>query len=273
MAVVLTDKVAPKVDERFTLQSFTEGEYSTDYSWVDAATVKVNSVNTAPLSTYNRTGDDRYTTTEVKNTQQVMTLSQDLGFRTILDKMDQRHTSGALAVGRFMKRQTDEQFIPTLDKFRLAYLATTAGTNGNMITSAITKDTVYDKFLELNERMTDEMVPTVNRVCWMTARAYNMFKTGGFVTDSDAGLKAKRMGDVGMIDGVKIKVVPRSYLPTNHEMVIAYKGSWLAPKVLADLVDHGNTPQASGNTVTGRLVMDCFALNMKIKGIAALKTA
>lgn len=273
MTVVLTDKVSPKIDERFTLKSFTEGEFSTDYEWVDAATIKINSVNTAALTNYKRTGDDRYTTKEVANTQQVLTLSQDVGFRAILDKLDQKHTSGALAVGRFMRKQTEEEYIPTLDKFRLQYLATTASTNGNLITQAITKDNVYEKFLEMNEKMTDEKVPTVNRTAWMTAKAYNMFKLGGFVTDSDAGFKAKQMGDVGMIDGVKIKIVPRSYLPTNHEIILAYKGSWLAPKVLADLIDHGETPQASGNTVTGRLAHDCFVLNMKKKGIAALKTA
>lgn len=273
MSVILTDKVANKVDERFTLASFTEGEYSTDYEWIDAATIKVNSTPTAPLSKYNRTGDDRYTTTVIENKQQVMTLTQDEGFRAIFDKMDQKHTSGALNIGRWMRRQTDEVFIPTLDKFRLAYLATTAQVNNMLITQAIDKTNVYDYFLELNEKMTDELVPTENRTAWMTAKAYNMFKAGGFITDSDAGLKAKQRGVVGAIDGVKIKVVPKIYLPTNHEFVIAYKNSWLAPKVLADVIDHGETPQASGNTVTGRLVHDCFALDMKKKGIAALKTA
>ena len=273
MSVVLTDKVASKVDERFTLASFTEGEYSSDYDWVDAATVKVNSTPTAPLSAYNRTGDDRYTTTNIENKQQVMTLSKDEGFRAILDKMDQKHTSGALKVGRWMRKQTDEVFIPTLAKYRLAYLATSAATNNMLITEAITKSTVYDKFLELNEKMTDELVPTENRTCWMTAKAYNFFKSGGFVTDSDAGMKIKQKGVVGLIDNVKIKVVPRSYLPAKHEFIIAYKNSWLAPKVLAECIDHGDTPQASGNTITGRLVYDCFVLDMKKKGIAALKTA
>ena len=54
MAINLASKASPKVVERFTRKSCTEGLFTQDYDWTGVATVRVYSVDTLTLNTYDK---------------------------------------------------------------------------------------------------------------------------------------------------------------------------------------------------------------------------
>ena len=88
-----------------------------------------DSVDTVPLNDYDRAATaNRYgTPTEVGDTVQELTMTQDKSFSAVIDKgnsVDQCINKA----GRFMKIETEEAVIPAYDKYCLSRLCTLGGT-------------------------------------------------------------------------------------------------------------------------------------------------
>ena len=101
MAIELVTKFSGLVDERFSAESKLSLVTNKDYSFDGAHSVKVYSVNTAPMVDYDRDGVSgrisRYG--EIKGldaTTQTLTLENDRSFTFAIDAMDEDETALAL---------------------------------------------------------------------------------------------------------------------------------------------------------------------------------
>ncbi|MGL5051576.1 MAG: hypothetical protein ACRC6E_13260, partial [Fusobacteriaceae bacterium] len=123
MAITLTTKFADKVDERFAIISKTGNALNNDYDFMGANVVKVTTINTVASADYNRaTG---YGAGEaLSNTIQTLTMTQDKGFKIVLDKMDEEESK--IKAGEVLARQWREVVIPEIEAYRLGKFVSTA---------------------------------------------------------------------------------------------------------------------------------------------------
>lgn len=272
MAQNYASKFSSKVDERFAAASKTDAAVNNEYDFVGVNAVNVYSINTVALGNYQMSGTSRYgTPAEIEDTKQTMTLSQDKSFTFVIDKRNNEDSMGAKEAGRALRRQIDEQVIPTIDKYRIAAMVNAAGTSATP--AAITKDNAYDSFLDGTNALMENNVPETGRIAYVSANFFKAIKLdSSFIKASDMAQDMLVNGSVGMVDGVQIIPVPTSYLPENVEFVITHPVATVSPVKLAEYITHDNPPGINGTLVEGRIYYDAFVLENKKKAIYVHKS-
>ena len=270
MAINYASKYAQKIDEKFSTEALTDQAVNKDYDFVGVKTVNVYSIPTAQMNDYSRTGDKRYgTPSELQNTVQELTLSKDRSFTFSIDRGNHDDTQMSSAAGAALQRQLREVVIPEIDKYRLGKMAATASANAD-----ITSSNAYDAFLDGTTAMINAMVPLEDCNAFVSGDFYKCIKKdSSFVKNGDLSQSMLSKGQVGMVDGVKIIVVPDSLMPENVNFIIAAKSATVSPVKLSEYKIHDNPPGINGWLVEGRVYYDAFILNNKSTGIYVHKKA
>lgn len=275
MAINLASKASPKVVERFKMASCTEGIFSSEYDWTGVATVKVYTVDTLPLNTYNKsatTGSRFGTLTEVGDTVQEMTVTDDKSFNGAIDKGNNTAQLQIKAASKILRRQTDEVIIPYVDKYRLGKLAAGAGTVKNSV--ALTKTNALDTILNAGAAMSNLLVPKMGRVLYIGETEAIKIKLADQVVGVDKiAEKIIVNGVIGTIDGMQVRIVPDSYMPENAVFMIVTKNCACAPKKIETYRILDQHPDIDGHVVQGRLLHDCFVFETKKNGIYLASSA
>lgn len=270
MAINYASKYAQKIDEKFSTEALTDQAVNKDYDFVGVKTVNVYSIPTAQMNDYSRTGDKRYgTPSELQNTVQELTLSKDRSFTFSIDRGNHDDTQMSSAAGAALQRQLREVVIPEIDKYRLEKMAANASANAD-----ITSSNAYDAFLDGTTAMINAMVPLEDCNAFVSGDFYKCIKKdSSFVKNGDLSQSMLSKGQVGMVDGVKIIVVPDSLMPENVNFIIAAKSATVSPVKLSEYKIHDNPPGINGWLVEGRVYYDAFILNNKSTGIYVHKKA
>lgn len=277
MAQNLASKFSPKVVERFSQTALTQPAVNNDYDWDGVTTVNVYSVDTVSMGNYTRAGDDRYgALNDVGTTKQALTLSRDRSFTTVIDRRNNAESQGVLNPAKFLARQIREIITPEIDVYRLAALNTAAEANGKddvVADAATTTTNAYTNLLALQESLSDDLVPMTGRIAFLKAGYYNALKQSNFVLDSSEAYGDRKSGNYGTVDGVKLIVVPSSYMPTNTDLILTHPSAMVSPMVLTDYVTHENPRGVNGHVIEGRIVYDAFVLTAKVDAVAVHRTA
>lgn len=235
------------------------------------------SVDTLPLVDYDRTktdGTSRFgTLTEVGDTYQEMTVSDDKSFNGVIDKGNNTSQLMIKAASKVLKRQTDEVLIPYVDKYRLTKMANGAKTV-TVNATALTKSTILEAIFKAGAAMSNLLVPLAGRVIYIGENmAVNMKLADQVVGLEKAGQAAVVNGVCGTIGGMQVRIVPDVYLPANVSFMIIKKGVACAPKKIETLRVLDNQYVVDGHIVQGRLLHDCFVLGAHSDGILVYATA
>lgn len=278
MAQNLATKYSGKVAERFSTESKTKVGTNNDYDWQGANAIKVYSVDSVTMGNYTRSGANRYgNPSELGTTVQTLTLARDRAFTTTIDKRNKEESMGVTEAGKFLARQIREVITPEIDTYVLAALNTAADANAKddvVADAATTTSNAYSNLLALNDSLTDDLVPLSDRVAFMTQSYYSTLKRDTtFALASEDMAKTRHSGDIGTVDGIRLVVVPASYMPSNTDLILTHPSVCVAPMLLTDYVIHDNPPGINGWLVEGRVVYDAFVLTAKVDGVAVHRTA
>lgn len=279
MAINLAKKASDKVVERFKLASCTEGLFTDKYNWTGVATVQVYSVDTLPLQTYDRTkinGSRFGALTELGDTMQEMTVTDDKSFNGAIDKGNNTSQLMIKAASSVLRRQTDEVLIPYVDKYRLTKLADGAGqTYAAGALNTITSANIIEKLMTAGAQMSNQKVPKSNRVIYIGETLAIKVKLADQVIGVDKlAEKSVVNGVCGAIDGAQVRIVPDDYMPANVFFMIIRKGCAVAPKKIETYRILEQHPDIDGAVVQGRFLHDCFVLDTVKNGILkAMATA
>lgn len=275
MAINLAEKYASKVDERFKQKELTGSGLNTDYNWDGVDTINVYSVDTAPLNDYVKSGMSRYgTPEELGDTTASYKLTTDKSFTFTIDEFYKKSQMGAKQAGRALAREIDEVIVPFKDKQRLAKWAEVAGETGQEVTGTPTKTNAYSLFLDMQEKLDNELVPTEGRIFYTAPAFYKAIKQDDtFIKSGDLSQKMLINGQVGEVDGVKTVKCPASYFPEGVLGILVYTKSTLSPTKLKDYKIHNDPVGINGDLVEGRIMMDTFVLETKKKCVVALKAS
>ncbi len=276
MSIALATKYAPYTDELFKAESKTALLTNTDFDWDGAHTVAVWKISTAALQDYarNRSTVDNTTDSvsrfgdlvDLAAAVENMQLTKDRSFIFNVDKADTNETADQLEAASALARELREVVIPEVDKHCYTQMATNAGTTAAAVT--LNAANIYGKILTGSETLDDNEIPDTDRVLIVTPAVYNALKMAtGETPYNDVSAEQRKLGVVGMLDGMAVVKVPAARLPQNFGFMIAHPSATVAPVKLEDYGIHNDTPLSSGAIVTGRIIYDAFVLDNKAKGI------
>lgn len=271
MAINYATKYSPKVAERFKQASLTAAGAGNDYSFVGAKTVVVSSVDVVELTDYDRNAaSNRFgNVSNLGDTKQEMTMTQDKGFAFAIDAGDNSDQAIDKAAGKALRREIDEVVLPYVDKYRLNEWAKGAGTiKEDTSNTALTKNNILGAIIELGGEMSNALVPKANRTLYIPTRNYKLLVQADAVVQLEkTGTKAVEAGVVGTIDGNKVIPVPDSWFPENYEFLIKYKGCTADPVKLQNYHIRKDAQGFDGPVVEGRIYFDSFVLEAKKAGV------
>lgn len=273
MAINLVTKFSPLVDEKFTAESKTSLLTNKDYDFVGAKTIKIFTVNTAPMSDYgrNEAGTSRYGTVEDLSTElQEVSMEKDRSFTFSIDKMDEDETLGALNAGSALARQLREVITPEVDKYTYGKMVSGAGTT---VEETITASNAYESLATANVVFDENMVPAEGRVCACTPVFHKNLKLDPkAVLETEIGERLRIKGVVGNMDGMLIQRVPSTFLPENVNYIAGHRIATTQAIKLAEYKIHTDVVGVSGAVVEGRIYYTAFVRNNKKKALYVSKT-
>lgn len=278
MAINLAVKYEGKTSELLKARRKSEKFVNQDWSWDGVNAINVYTLTDPTMVNYNAAGSaNRYgNPTEVEDTIQTWTLTRDRSWTKIIDKKNYQDTMMVRKPGKYLAQATKNVLVPEMDAYIFQTIVT-AGEVANrddIVSDASTSaSNAYTNFTEINADITDEEAPEDGRVAAMTASYYNFLKQSGFITESDIGQEKRDSGDLGMVDGVKIVIVPSGRMPANTDLIISHPSVCVAPEKLVDYTLHKNPQGISGELLEYRHRYDAFVDTNKTGCIGIHKTA
>ena len=271
MAIELTTKFSPHVDEMFTAESKKVLITNQDYEWSGAHSIKVYKVNTVEMNDYDRNGAkggaSRYG--EVKDLDAIteeMTLKRDRSFTFVIDRLDEDETQQAVSAASALARQMRQVVIPEVDQYTYGVMSENAGHKPEA--AEITAVNIYDMIVEGNKVLDDELVPETERDIIVTPDVYVAMKKSPDITmETDIGNDLRLKGVIGIVDGCKVIKVPASRLPEGFGFMICHPVATVAPTKLESYKTHVDPPGINGSLVEGRICYDAFVLDNKATAI------
>ena len=276
MAVNYAAKYESKIQKAFTLGSMTEAAVNKNYSWEGVNTINVYTLTTQALNDYNKSAtSNRYgTPSELQNSVQTMLITQDKSFSTSIDRKTLQDTNGATKAGEFLKLQIDEKITPAIDTYRLRKMYTAAIANASYAYAAVTSSNAYTKFLAGQEKLGDANVPVDGRIAFCTYAFYSLIKLDtSFMLASEVAMEKRINGMVGMVDGVKLVVLPSTYFAPNVSFIITHPVATVAAEKLDEYFIRTDVQGFSGVVIEGRVRFDAFVLDTKKSAIYVHGTA
>lgn len=273
MAINLTDKFEPYVDEVFTSDSKKSLLTNNDFEFSGAHTVKVYKISTGSMNDYDRTGTgsgvegSRYGKVEsLDATTEEFTLKKDRSFTFAIDKLDTDETAQQLQAASALSRQQRAVVVPEVDTY--TYGVMVAGAGNTPAAKELTIDNIYDEITAATEALDNAEVPETSRVLVVTPAIYRLMKKSkDIVLETEVGADMRAKGVIGNLDGLTVIKVPAVRLPKGFGFMVAHPCATVAPTKLEDYKIHQDAPGISGALVEGRIVYDAFVLENKKKAI------
>lgn len=272
MGITAHVNYAKKALQAWKVGSLLPARLSQEYQFGDFKTVVISSITTEPLNDYSRTGTSRYgTPTDVEDTTQELTCTQDKAFTKVIDEGDAKDQQYLKKAARVVALIMKEQVIPMTDKYGFGVLATKAG-KINTATKP-TKADIVDRIATGTAYLDDNEVPGDGRTLFITADGYkNLRLSDQFMGIEALGKKAIAAGSVGEFDGMEVVKVPSSRFPTGVNFMIVHRRAACMPMKIKKTKIHQDPPGINGNLMEGRQYYDCFVFDKLKHGIYVDKT-
>lgn len=262
------------IDERVYLESKTAGIFNGDGIRLDfngKNSVTIYNVNTVSEVDYIRSGANRFgALVELGTGTQTLTLSQDKAFTFTIDRGNYEDSQMVTEAASAIKRQLREVAVPAVDTYNLSIVGGYAVTNSQGVIggAAVAYNTIYSLILAQQAALSELKYAEAGRTLFITPTNLNLLKRDPeFMRSCDTTQADLKKGVVGEVDGLKIVVVPATYLPTKTEFLIVCKGVAVSVNKFDSVRTLDQVQGIDGWVVEGRRYMDCFVLGQKGTGI------
>lgn len=278
MAVNYASKYEKRTSDLMVARRKSKEFTNQDWEWTGVESIVVTTLVDPTIGNYNSAGGaNRYgNPNEVEDTEQTWTLSRDRSFSSTIDKKSQQDKMNIKTPGKYLAQVVKNKMVPEIDTYIFQTIVT-AGEVANrddiVGDAATTSGNAYSNFVDINAQITDDEAPEEGRVAACTANFYNKLKQSTILDASELGLKDRKSGVMGMVDGVKIVVVPSGRMPANTDLIISHPSVCVAPEKLVDYTVHSNPPGISGYQIDYRHRYDAFVDTNRVECVGIHKTA
>lgn len=250
--------------------------YCCSFDGVEA--VKIYTLSDPTIGNYDPSGGaNRYgNPTEVEDTVQTFTLSRDRAWTKTIDKSNYQDTMMVRKPAKYLAQATRNVLVPELDTYIIAAICTAGAVYNRddiVADAATTAANAYTNFTDIVADIVDRDGPSEGLIALATPAYVAKLKQSSLYDSSDLGLKDRKAGVVGVVDGVKIVKVPSSRFPANTDLVITHPMVCVAPEKLIDYTLHENPQGVSGQLLEYRHRYDAFIDVNKINAVGIHKTA
>ena len=269
-----------KLEERFSIGSKTNAFAGKKYDFIGAKSIEIITADRVDLVDYTRSGQNRFGTIyELGDTKQTLTMTRDRAFTFSIDKANASDQFNIKQANARLKDHWDNVVTPEVDKWRLAKWAAGNGLSTgktiltNATPAALSKANILEAIFNASAAMSDELVPTTNRVLFIGELDFVKFQLADQVVGgAQLNKQAIAQGYKGTIDGIQIVTVPSSYMPAKTGFIMKWKGATVDPIKLKTLRVQRTPLGIDGDVVEGHIYYDAFVLDAKCKGVYAWKT-
>jgi hypothetical protein len=222
--------------------------------------VTIYNVDTVTESDYVRSGVFRFgPLVEIGTGTQTFVLSQDKSFTFTVDRGNLEDSMMAQEVAKAVKRQVREVSVPTVDIYTLATASAYAVANTQGATAATTSSNAYSQLIAQKAAMVNALIEPDNIHVFMDQTDYNALRRDAeFKVASDGAYRDVKSGNVDRVDGMKIHVVPTSYMPTNVNFLFIAENVLVRPTKFDMVRTHENPVGIDGWVAEGRRYYDVF---------------
>lgn len=270
-----------KLEERFSIGSKTNAFAGKKYDFIGAKSIEIITADRVDLVDYTRSGQNRFGTIyELGDTKQTLTMTRDRAFTFSIDKANASDQFNVKQANARLKDHWDNVVTPEVDKWRLAKWAAGNGLSTgktiltNATPAALSKSNILEAIFNASAAMSDELVPTTNRVLFIGELDFVKFQLADQVVGgAQLNKQAVAQGYKGTIDGIQIVTVPSSYMPAKTGFIMKWKGATVDPIKLKTLRVQRTPLGIDGDVVEGHIYYDAFVLDAKCKGVYAYKTS
>lgn len=278
MAINAATKFASKTSDLLYTERKTQLVTNQDYDFDGVETVKIYTLSDPTIGNYDPSGGaNRYgNPTEVEDTVQTFTLSRDRAWTKTIDKKNAQDTMMIRKPAKYLAQATRNVLVPEIDTYIIAAICTagaTANRDDIVADAATTSTNAYTNFTDIVADIVDRDGPSEGLIALATPQYVAKLKQSSLYDASDIGLKDRKAGVVGVVDGVKIVKVPSSRFPANTDLVITHPMVCVAPEKLIDYTLHENPQGVSGQLLEYRHRYDAFIDVNKINAVGIHKTA
>lgn len=270
-----------KLEERFSIGSKTNAFAGKKYDFIGSKSIEIITADRVDLVDYTRSGQNRFGTIyELGDTKQTLTMTRDRAFTFSIDKANASDQFNVKQANARLKDHWDNVVTPEVDKWRLAKWAAGNGLSTgktiltNATPAALSKSNILEAIFNASAAMSDELVPTTNRVLFIGELDFVKFQLADQVVGgAQLNKQAVAQGYKGTIDGIQIVTVPSSYMPAKTGFIMKWKGATVDPIKLKTLRVQRTPLGIDGDVVEGHIYYDAFVLDAKCKGVYAYKTS
>ena len=275
MSVNIQAGTLKKWVQRWNEKSIVAGKSSDAFSFEGVKTLKVLTVATTALGDYTRSGTSRYgTPTDVQDTEQTLSITQDKAFARVIDKGDNSSQYMLKQAGRVMKEYIDKQVVPMQDKRCILEWCKGYGQAITIETTGLTKANIVEKLFAVNTLFINNSVPFENAYLYIKASEYTKLRLSPeFIGVDKLAAESLTKGVVGEVADFKVVKTPDSYFPDGISFLVAQKDCVLAPNKINDTNIHSNPPGINGHLIEGRFLYDAFVLTELKNGVVVGGTA
>ena len=282
----LAEKYSKKIVDKFYTDSVILGKTSKEYDWDGVNSIKVYTIQTvAPVDYLRPYSDDvanhhvtsaslsRYgATTEVQDTIQTMTLTQDKATSLSVDKGNNTQQMLVKNAGIVMARELREQFVPMFDKYCLSVWNTNRG--GTTVQASLTKANIVEEIFKHVTNIRNEGTDVADAYCYIGETNFaKLLLSSEFLNIDKLGERNLEKGVMGKVRGLQIVPIPDSYLPEGVNFMTVKSSVVLAPTKIKDAKVHSDPVGISGALLEIRWLYDAFVLTTKNKGVQSCLTS
>lgn len=268
MAVNLAVKYHPQLVKKFTAESFLAGRTNQSYDFNGVKSITVTSIVTIATGAYDRTASsNRYgTPTELQDTIQEMTMTQDRSFSFIIDKGNNSDQMNIKKAGEALDEQLKEVNIPEMDAYAFSVFFKKAGKIAGI--SAPSASTIIGLMADAIKWMVNNRIGKDNLTFFIGATYYNILRLSTEVIAIDPmAEKSLGKGIVAHFMGVPIAELPDDLIPTNAFFMLAHRTPMVYAMKFKTLKINLNPQGIDGVLVEGRHYYDAWVLGQKANGI------
>lgn len=270
----LATKYAKKMDLVFTHGSYTDRFVNKDYDFDGVESIHVYTPTTVDLTDYKRdqTGDRFGGNNELKDTVATYQLKNDKAFKIAIDRGNYIQGAFAKEAGKVMKAQINERVIPAIDKDRFKVVDDAAKTAKQQIECKLADGNHYESVLDARAYLDECQAPTDDRVMFVSAAFYKAIKKEitEYLRSPNYNDKLVPKGFVGELDGLKVILVPTSFLPENTHAIIWQKSAVLGANQIKTARIKTDSELVDGAILMGRYIFGTFVLKAKEKAVATI---
>lgn len=270
MAINLITKTEPRVMERLHQESVTQGLFSNQYSFNGVRTIEIMSVDTVPLTAYDRdlAGSAQGTIgkrfgeiVELGDTKATYTMNDEVKYNIGFEKSTTSDQMNIKTASSIISRQDREVVVPYRDKYRLQALAMGAGLNkfSATVNADLGRTKILETLLKARAALRNHYAPIGKQVLYIgETNAIEMKLAEQVIGVDKIAEKPIVNGVLSKLGGFQLNIVPDEYLPSTCAFLIVTKGSAWAPvkvKTSRIITDH---PDFDGTAVQYHEYHDCF---------------